>query len=1153
MNKTRRARKLKHLDTFIESLFTLSLIYTIFSVPAYSQQIVPDGNTHTNLSINKNTTNVITETIKNHNAFNSFSKFNVDNGKIVNLVVPKNSQNLINLIHSETSNINGILNSLKNNHIGGNVFLVNPYGVTIGAKGIINVGSLTTITPTKDFMNNFFTSAGNPDDTSVNTLINGELPINSNASLINNGQINTIESFKSNTGSFFNTGDINTSAVFKETDIDVGDVVNINPLENASAVAVNNGNVIIRATNDIVNSGKIVADGSNNIDAGNIGLIAGNNITLASNSLISAKGKGENSNAGNIYALADNNLYFNKGAILDVRGGNVSGDGGFIELSSNNLVEIDGGIFKANANNGQPGQILIDPPFINVGDTYSDGADINFTADIYITVLTDATVSSRNLLTPAIGEDVSALNHMTALSQGNSGSITFDAPTLTFGVNSRILSFADNGFVSGNIDSYGKNIEVCGATFNSGTDRDVQFISSLAGSDIFILRNTSIDARNFIINSAGKIRFHDANVTGNTFLTSSQPATDTDAEIGIGNYATLVNINGNLTATATAGNIYYYGGSVSGNATFNTGEDFDHRYSLSLGHYNPVNIGGNLNISSIGHVVFEEGLVAGNTTINSLRSVGIFDVNLLGNLNANTEVLGLFGNNIGGNVNITSYYGALLGVDRILNVAGDVVVNSFGPVAYYLGDVGGNLNIVANNLVAIGSADPLRSLAFTYHGQIYDINDLPVVVPVDNNDIAVAGNVNIAATDSIFFYPYTVGGEVRLLSNTGNVILTTDNLLTPATIAGDLILSGGVINFNGSVESIAGDIILQSMLGLINIPSTGYLSTGSSKNIYMTKMGTKGPLTVSSSGVLKSGTGINPIYIGNFLGTNSTLGEVRLVGSTFGSLANTYVLPESIPVDTATNPNLLASALIIGLEILPSDVRDEFVALSEDIISNVTNNVINVDEAWEDLSPLNDSLTVDNSGEDGEVIDSDDNNQGDDTNGNADDNNQGDDNNSNNDGNNNGRSDLNNSTNNRSTLPLVDVDLRDITKVCRGTTCNKYLENSLGQYVIEVLFQGLSNDNEFIADYLAVKYSSDSNYHPKGLEGFLKTIKNLETFSRNTDNTNIITSSIFNYKHPPTDERIEKVENLINTDNVKRTNRIINQSRYERYIKELEN
>ena len=391
-------------------LFVFCILFTMQST-AIAQQIIPDGQTATTLNTNINTTEVTTTTIKGSNAFNSFKRFNVNEGNKVNLVVPDETKNLINLIHSEKSYIDGTLNSLKNGQIGGTIFLVNPHGITVGPQGVVNVGKLNAITPTKEYMDSFFTTAENPDDNSINALLNGNCPINSSASIENHGTINAIEGVRLDAGNIINTGVINSNQSAKN-EIDLYEnILNVGDLESEDDLTINDNNIILKATEDINISGKISGEGTNNINGSNITITSDNNIVLEEDSCISSSGNGINSNAGEIYIYAQENASIENNATIEAKGGNISGNGGFIEFSAGHSIDIDGAIFKANANNGEDGEVLIDPEIIIMGSLLSDGVDMNFIAGDYITVGNDVIVSSRNLITAATGEDVSAEDH----------------------------------------------------------------------------------------------------------------------------------------------------------------------------------------------------------------------------------------------------------------------------------------------------------------------------------------------------------------------------------------------------------------------------------------------------------------------------------------------------------------------------------------------------------------------------------------------------------------------------------------------------------------------------------------------------------------------------------------------------------------------
>ena len=258
---------------FFKYTACIALASTINIMPCHAQQIITDGNTNTSLNVNGTITDVTTTTIKGNNAFNSFSKFNVDAGNTVNLHLPSASKNLINLIYNEKTQINGVLNSIQNAHIGGNIFLVNHHGITVGSQGVINFGSLTAVTPTTDYMNNFFDSPGNPDSNSVSALLNGTVPVNPDAVINIEGKINAITDIKLDAGSINNAGEIYTGANFQENNIELGDVVNVNTVQSGAKMAVNNGEVVITTSDLYTNTGKLVSNGGNiNIDSGFTGL-----------------------------------------------------------------------------------------------------------------------------------------------------------------------------------------------------------------------------------------------------------------------------------------------------------------------------------------------------------------------------------------------------------------------------------------------------------------------------------------------------------------------------------------------------------------------------------------------------------------------------------------------------------------------------------------------------------------------------------------------------------------------------------------------------------------------------------------------------------------------------------------------------------------
>ena len=150
---------------------------------------------------------VLTGKTSGTNAFNSFSQFNLSSGHNVNLHLPAGTNNLINFVNSQIQ-IDGTLNAIKDNKIGGNLFFLSSQGLAIGSGGVVNCGAFFAMTPTQDFMDKFVKAsslqvAGN--ETAIGHITNRKfvnhnsvvsddgIPINNDGSIVISGQINAID------------------------------------------------------------------------------------------------------------------------------------------------------------------------------------------------------------------------------------------------------------------------------------------------------------------------------------------------------------------------------------------------------------------------------------------------------------------------------------------------------------------------------------------------------------------------------------------------------------------------------------------------------------------------------------------------------------------------------------------------------------------------------------------------------------------------------------------------------------------------------------------------------------------------------------------------------------------------------------------------
>ncbi len=341
-------------------IVTYITIYSfLFSQTCFAAMITPDGRTQTTVNVNGHVYDVTTSTVSGQNAFNSFSNFDVYQGTTVNLYLPGSTLNLINLVRDKKTNIDGILNSIKNGQIGGNVFILNPHGVAIGQNGVVNVGSLMLSTPNKEFMDQIIGKDGSISELATKSVLAGDLPIDPSGVISVKGKIKALDSVSVKGGNVVNTGEI--LANLKPTQ--ASDIMNTDGIDLDSPLAFKDGKIGIFAENDVVNSGTIRADATTQAKAGDIVIKAGNDIKLEQGTKISANGSAQHKDGGSVVVFADNKSNLEQGAVISADAYDNSAAGGFVELSALKEVNLNGGTMSASGINGL---IFIDPETLNI-------------------------------------------------------------------------------------------------------------------------------------------------------------------------------------------------------------------------------------------------------------------------------------------------------------------------------------------------------------------------------------------------------------------------------------------------------------------------------------------------------------------------------------------------------------------------------------------------------------------------------------------------------------------------------------------------------------------------------------------------------------------------------------------------------------------
>ena len=440
--------------------YVLGMTQVVVPPMAYAQssgaQIVPDGRTQTSLSVDGRVTDVRTQTIQGTTGLNSFSVFDVHRGNQVNLHLPDNTDNLINFVHDKETRIDGLLNAYKNGLIGGNVYFLNPYGIYVGESGIINAGQVSLQTPTHDFMANLFQPTGLMSPGVVSQILSNGAPISRTGLISVTGQINALEAVSVEAGRIDVSGAIETgepARVAIENVVNSGrqatQYVDLDAVPAAPQVR-------LASETDLVITGRVAAEGAWVPLPGSIHITAGENLTAGNGADISADGFGDGAHGGTVVLFADQRALIEDGARVSANASG-AGDGGFVEFSARETVELSGGRLEATSEAGTDGTVLIDPENIVLssdllrddgvaeggasgGGTSWSAGSLTLQADDTITLNANVTVSSRDVANPSV-----AGNHETGASIGDSGDITLEADNITLNSGAKILAHVEDG------------------------------------------------------------------------------------------------------------------------------------------------------------------------------------------------------------------------------------------------------------------------------------------------------------------------------------------------------------------------------------------------------------------------------------------------------------------------------------------------------------------------------------------------------------------------------------------------------------------------------------------------------------------------------------------------------------------------------------
>ena len=178
-------------------------------IVGFAQAITKADDAFKNTIINKGNgvTDIWADRVVGNSAVNVFKDFQLDANNIANMYFNElnrkeaDASNLVNFVNSRID-INGTVNAVKDNKIGGNLFFLSKDGMAVGKSGVINTGSLYVMTPTKDYIKNMKVVAGTADAATAEKELNAitnitkdvnawqAIPVNTSGTITVLGKVN---------------------------------------------------------------------------------------------------------------------------------------------------------------------------------------------------------------------------------------------------------------------------------------------------------------------------------------------------------------------------------------------------------------------------------------------------------------------------------------------------------------------------------------------------------------------------------------------------------------------------------------------------------------------------------------------------------------------------------------------------------------------------------------------------------------------------------------------------------------------------------------------------------------------------------------------------------------------------------------------------
>jgi filamentous hemagglutinin family protein len=747
------------------------------------------------------------------------------------------------------------------------------------------------------FSNDFF--ALEIEQTALNGLIDNTGTI---SAVAGNVELKTLVRDQVNELVINNQGSISATSVWQEGgDIYIGS--NQGDIENhglIESIANTSAQSHIQINSDrIANFGTIKNNAVGNGNAGSIELNAESMVVLLDGSLIQASAD-KHGDGGNVKVFSPDSAIFRQGARIEAEAGFNLGDGGFVDVSGWEYIEINGRV-STLALNGKNGEFLIDPynVTISAGATSNDpfvtntytpsgsGATINVTElqnnlqSGNVTVVTSGAGAEAGDILVSAEIDLDGTNGNT-LSLIADGSIVLDASivdgTLGTADTTNITLQALGGTITTGINtvkSGGGAIELKtngNVTLGTGGNLDLTSFDSEGGSltvestsgSVSLLSDLELDGRSgssLSLNAATDLNIDfdiidSVTASADSVAISLIAGNDVNMASGksINTYGSLATINAvndvAITNLTTAGGDLY----ISANNIIDAG-DAGSGYDINTGGgVATFNLSGNFGGASTATAIEVNDSIIDLTAVGSDQN---FYISAAGTQDLNIRDLEYNG------TSTFNFNGAHTGTGSFIFSGDFSDLDSSGDVATLTVNTSGS-----GSHIQVNSSANIRSrggnVSFTTNDVTSNITiGLSAVVRSQGGDIT-----------------YDAGGDIGIaytLSDMGDINLTAQNIYSNGNFRNDIVPDGGIvtINVSGNVGGTSSATALEVVGGIYN-----YTATGSNQNLFLSGVGGN-DLTLNN--IDYNGTGTFNLGISNS-GTGDIIvaGDIRdsIIGST---------------------------------------------------------------------------------------------------------------------------------------------------------------------------------------------------------------------------------------------------------------------------------